>query len=236
MLFSIIIPVYNEENSLAMLLDRVIAAHLPNNVRKEIVIVNDASTDKSGKILVRYASLSNVTIISHKINGGKGASLKTGIAHAKGDVIIFQDADLEYNPEEYKTLLEPILSGEAAVVYGSRFLDNRNRKNQMWSNFVANKFLTKLSNLCTGLQLTDMETCYKLFRADILHAITITEKSFGVEPEITAKMTKIVNQRKIKIVERAISYHPRSQKEGKKIGIIDGIRAIYAILRYNCFS
>ena len=235
-IFSIIIPVYNEENSVATLLDRVLAAALPPDLKKEIVVINDGSTDKTDEILNSYENHDEITILTLAENHGKGAALKKGIAHASGDIIIFQDADLEYNPEEYATLIEPILSGEAAVVYGSRFLDNKDRDGQNRWNIIANWLLTRLSNICTGLKLTDMETCYKVFHADILKTIDIKEKGFGIEPEITAKMTKIVKKKGLSVVEKPISYRPRTHEQGKKIGIRDGIRAIYAILKYNCFN
>ncbi|MCK5809371.1 glycosyltransferase family 2 protein [bacterium] len=231
---SIIIPVYNEENSIATLLDRVLSATLPPGVEKEIVIVNDGSTDKTAEILRSYKTKKEITILSLSKNQGKGAALKKGIAHATGEIIIFQDADLEYNPEDYSKLIKPILSKEAAVVYGSRFLDKKDRNDHNQWNLAANWLLTHFSNLCSHLKLTDMESCYKVFRSDILRKIDIKEKSFGIEPEITAKVAKIVKKSGETIVERPISYHPRNREEGKKIGIIDGIRALYAIIKYNC--
>lgn len=234
-ILSIIIPVYNEENSVATLLNRVLAATLPPNLKKNIVVINDGSTDKTSDILDSYKNRTEITILTLSENQGKGAALKRGITHASGDIIIFQDADLEYNPDEYATLIGPILSGEAAVVYGSRFLNTENRDGQNRWNIIANWILTRFSNLCSGLNLTDMETCYKVFEADILKTIDIKEKGFGIEPEITAKVTRIVKKKGLAIVEKPISYLPRTHKQGKKIGIRDGIRAIYAILKYNCF-
>ncbi|MCH5279942.1 MAG: glycosyltransferase family 2 protein [Lachnospiraceae bacterium] len=221
---SIIIPCYNERENIIKILDKVDQAKVPN---KEIIIVDDMSTDGTRDILEEQVKSRVAKIVYHEQNGGKGAALKTGFSHATGDIVIVQDADMEYDPLEYPRVIVPIVKGEADVVYGSRFL--KSKAKGYLPNRLANKFLTKLSNLFTGLRLTDMETCYKAFRREIIQAVDIEEKRFGFEPEITAKIAKM----KVKIKEVPISYYPRTNEEGKKIGFKDGLRAIYCILKYH---
>lgn len=221
---SIIIPCYNERENIIKILDKVDQAEVPH---KEIIVVDDMSTDGTRKILEERVKERVAKIVYHEQNGGKGAALKTGFSHATGDIVIIQDADMEYDPMEYPKVIEPIVKGEADVVYGSRFLESKAKG--YLSNRLANKFLTKLSNLFTGLHLTDMETCYKAFKREIIQSVDIEEKRFGFEPEITAKIAKM----KIRIKEVPISYYPRTNAEGKKIGFKDGLRAIYCIMKYH---
>lgn len=221
---SIIIPCYNERENIIKILDKVDQAKVPN---KEIIVVDDMSTDGTREILEERVKSRVAKIVYHEQNGGKGAALKTGFSHASGDIVIIQDADMEYDPLEYPKVIEPIVKGEADVVYGSRFLESKAKG--YFSNRLANKFLTRLSNLFTGLHLTDMETCYKVFKREIIQSVDIEEKRFGFEPEITAKIAKM----KIRVKEVPISYYPRTNEEGKKIGFKDGLRAIYCIMKYH---
>ena len=222
---SIIIPCYNEENNIEDLLKKVNDVKL-ENMEKEIIVVDDCSKDKSREILNKNKDIIQ-KILFHKENMGKGAALRTGIANATGNYIIIQDADLEYNPNEYNKLLEPLKNNECDVVYGSRF------KNKIYKGYLgnrlANKFLTKISNLFTHYKLTDMETCYKVFKSEIIKKIDLKENRFGFEPEVTAKLSKI----NAKIIEVQIEYKPRTKNEGKKIGLKDGLRAIYCIIKYR---
>ena len=233
MTLSIIIPVYNEEKSILNILNELNNVDLINNVKKQLIIIDDCSSDNSKKIIQNFA-ISNkdldILIESHQINKGKGAAIQTGINIAKGDIIVIQDADLEYDPKEFNLLLKPIIMGKADVVYGSRFLGGNPHRILFFWHTIGNKFLTFISNVFTNLNLTDMETCYKMFRKEIFGKITINENRFGIEPEITAKISKIPN---IRIYEVGISYHGRTYKEGKKIGIKDAFRALYCILKYN---
>lgn len=221
---TIVIPCYNERENIIKILDKVDKSRVPH---KEIIVVDDKSTDGTRDILERQVKERVSQIVYHEVNGGKGAALKTGFAHATGDIVIIQDADMEYDPMEYPKVIAPIIADEADVVYGSRFLNNRAKG--YLTNRLANKFLTFLSNLFTGLHLTDMETCYKAFRREIIQSVDIEEKRFGFEPEITAKIADM----KVRIKEVPVSYYPRTNEEGKKIGFKDGLRAIYCIFKYH---
>jgi glycosyltransferase involved in cell wall biosynthesis len=229
MKLSIIIPCYNEILTIKKIVDAVILA--PIN-QKEIIIVDDASTDGTTELLRNSIDKSVDIIIFHEKNQGKGAAIRDGIKKATGDIVIIQDADLEYDPNEYPKLIEPIIQGKADVVYGSRFIgEGAHRVLYFWHK-VGNDFLTLLSNMFTNLNLTDMETCYKVFKREIIQSIRIEENRFGFEPEITAKLSKIIG---IRIFEVGISYYGRKYEEGKKIGWKDGFRAIYVIIKHNVF-
>lgn len=232
---SIIVPCYNEAATIRSILQRIINVSLVNNITKEIIVVNDCSSDKTLEILeafCREEQATSVKLFSHPVNQGKGAAIHTGIKNATGDYIIVQDADLEYDPQEFNILLKPVFEAGADVVYGSRFTGGRPHRILFFWHTLGNKFLTALSNMFTNLNLTDMETCYKLFRREIIQGIALKEKRFGFEPEVTAKMSRIKG---IKIYEVGISYYGRTYEEGKKINWKDGFRAIYCILRYNLF-
>ncbi len=226
---SIVIPCYNEVATIGRLLEAVRAAPVDD---KEIIVVDDASTDGTRELLRgELAGLAD-RILFHPHNQGKGAALRTGFSAVTGEVLIVQDADLEYDPQEYPHLLGPIRAGKADVVFGSRFMGGGPHRVVYFWHMVGNKFLTLLSNMCTNLNLTDMETCYKVMRREVADAITIEENRFGFEPEITAKIARIPD---ISIYEVGISYYGRTYREGKKIGWRDGVRALYAILKYNLF-
>lgn len=232
---SIIVPCYNEERSIRAMLERVVKATLPEGVSREIIVVNDCSTDRSVEVIASFQKdhpQTELLLFHHEINSGKGAALHTGISKATGDFLIVQDADLEYDPEEYKILLQPMLDGFADVVFGSRFTGGRPHRILFFWHTIGNKFLTFLSNMFTNLNLTDMETCYKLFRREIIQSLPLMEKRFGFEPEVTAKVARVPN---VRIYEVGISYYGRTYAEGKKINWRDGVRAIYCILRYNLF-
>lgn len=230
---SIIIPVYNESSTVHLILDKIKNVQLPQNINKEIIIVDDCSTDDTKLKIENYISQnkeSNIQLFTHTKNKGKGAALHTGITKATGEFTIIQDADLEYNPEEYSILLQPVLDGFADVVYGSRFMGGNAHRVLFFWHTIGNRFLTFMSNMFTNLNLTDMETCYKLFNTRLLQSIKLKENRFGFEPEVTAKMARI---KKIRIYEVGISYYGRTYEEGKKINWKDGIHAIYCILKYG---
>jgi len=233
---SIVIPAYNEGRTIHLILDRVKAVSLRDNIAKEVIIVNDCSKDNTEEAIQAYMGNNpelNIQYYKHEVNQGKGAALHTGIQKATGDFVIIQDADLEYDPNEYNILLQPILDGFADVVYGSRFMGGNPHRILFFWHSIGNKMLTFLSNMFTNLNLTDMETCYKLFRREIIQGIQLKEKRFGFEPEVTAKVARVPT---IRIYEVGISYYGRTYEEGKKIGWKDGFRAIWCILKYNFFS
>ena len=230
---SIIIPVFNEGSSIHLILNRVKAVNLINDIKKEVIIVNDCSNDDTEEAILRFereAPELSIQYYKHEVNKGKGAAIQTGIREATGDYIIIQDADLEYDPEEYNALLRPMLHAGADVVYGSRFMGGNPHRILFFWHTIGNRFLTFLSNVFSNLNLTDMETCYKLFRADIIKKIPLKENRFGFEPEVTQKIARI---RGIKIYEVGISYYGRTYKEGKKINWKDGFRAMYCIAKYG---
>lgn len=232
-LLSIVIPAFNEARTIHLILEKIKHVELIEGIRKEIIIVNDFSTDGTDEAVLRYQDENPELYISyyeHAFNRGKGAALHTGIAKANGQLIVIQDADLEYDPREYNLLLQPILDGFADVVYGSRFMGSHPHRVLFFWHTIGNKFLTFLSNACTNLNLTDMETCYKMFRTDVIRQLDLREQRFGFEPEVTAKVARIPG---IRIYEIGISYYGRTYEEGKKIGWRDGVRAIYCIGKYG---
>ena len=233
---SIVIPAYNEAATIHLILNKVKAVNLVQGISKEVIIVNDCSKDATEEAILRYMSENadlNIQYFKHEVNQGKGAALHTGISQATGEFLIIQDADLEYDPKEYNKLLMPVLDGFADVVYGSRFIGGNPHRILFFWHTIGNKFLTVLSNMFSDKNLSDMETCYKLFNTKMIQGIKLKEKRFGFEPEITAKISRIP---KIRMYEVGISYYGRTYEEGKKIGWKDGFRAIYCILKYGLFK
>jgi len=233
---SIIIPAYNEENTIGAILDKINYVKLLGNIEKEVIIINDCSKDGTELAIARYQAQHPdlpIRYFRHEKNRGKGAAIHTGIAEATGEYLLVQDADLEYDPGEYNTLLKPIINGFADVVYGSRFMGGNPHRILFFWHSIGNRVLTFLSNLFTNLNLTDMETGYKMFRTSIIQRINLKENRFGFEPEVTAKISRLPG---IKIYEVGISYYGRTFHEGKKIGWKDGFRAIYCILKYTLFT
>lgn len=235
-ILSIVIPAYNEGNTIHLILDKVKTVELTGGIKKEIIIVNDCSKDHTEAAIQNYIQLNPelaIQYVKHEVNKGKGAALHTGIRHAKGDLVIIQDADLEYDPEEYNLLLKPMLMGMADVVYGSRFMGGNPHRILFFWHTLGNKMLTFASNMFTNMNLTDMETCYKMFKRDIIQGLTLKENRFGFEPEVTAKISRLPD---VRVYEVGISYYGRTYAEGKKINWKDGFRAIYCILKYNLVS
>lgn len=233
---SIIVPAYNEEKTIHLILNKIKEVSLINNIKKEVVIVNDCSKDKTSEAINSYIKNNpelNISYYEHEVNKGKGAALHTGIAKATGEILVIQDADLEYDPNEYNDLLKPFYVADADVVYGSRFIGGNPHRILFFWHTIGNKFLTFLSNALTNLNLTDMETCYKMFRREIIQGLDLKEKRFGFEPEVTAKISKI---KEVKIYEIGISYYGRTYAEGKKISWKDGFRALWCIAKYNLFK
>lgn len=227
-LLSVVMPVYNEQETIAEIIRQVRSSGIDSI---ELIVVDDKSTDKTRKILKVLEPIIDKLIFKEN-NEGKGSALREGIYHATGDIVIIQDADLEYDPKEYQQLIQPIIDGRADVVYGTRFMGSQAHRVVYFWHYVANTILTLASNMFTNLNLTDMETCYKVFKREIIQSIEIKENSFGIEPEVTAKVAKL----KVKVYEVGISYHGRTYEEGKKIGLKDAFRAIWAIVKYNLFS
>jgi len=233
---SILIPAFNEGATIHKILDKIKSVELLDGLQKEIIIVNDFSTDNTAEQIKKYISNNpNCTILylEHTENKGKGAALHTGIQNATGEVLVIQDADLEYDPNEYNLLLKPIIEDYADIVYGSRFMGGKPHRILFFWHSIGNKILTFLSNMLTNLNLTDMETCYKMFRSDFIKSLDLKENRFGFEPEVTAKIARIPA---VRIYEVGISYYGRTFEEGKKIGWKDGFRALYCILKYNIFN
>ncbi|MDZ7743341.1 MAG: glycosyltransferase family 2 protein [Bacteroidota bacterium] len=233
---SIIIPAYNEERTIHLILEKVFEVELLDGIKKEIIIVDDCSADNTrGRIeeIMKANPEQDIELFQHEVNQGKGAALHTGIEKASGDLLVIQDADLEYDPREYNLLLKPFVEGHADVVYGSRFMGGNPHRILFFWHSLGNKFLSYVSNMFTNLNLTDMETCYKMFRSDMIKKLSLKEKRFGFEPEVTAKISRMHGAR---IYEVGISYYGRTYLEGKKIGAKDGFRALWCVLKYNFFD
>lgn len=236
MVLSIVIPAYNEGPTIHRILDKVKEVQLLGNMAKEVIVVNDCSKDDTEEAVKRYEAANPdlpIAYYKHEVNKGKGAALHTGINMASGDYVIIQDADLEYDPQEYNILLKPILDGFADVVYGSRFIGGNPHRILFFWHSIGNRWLTLASNMFTNLNLTDMETCYKLFRRETVQSLKLVEKRFGFEPEVTAKISRVP---KVRIYEVGISYYGRTYEEGKKIGMKDAFRALWCILKYNIWA
>jgi glycosyltransferase involved in cell wall biosynthesis len=232
---SIIIPAFNEAATIHLILDKIRDVRLTNNIQKELIIIDDCSTDSTAQAVLLYETANpelNIQFIKQPINKGKGACIHVGITNATGEYLVIQDADLEYDPEEYNDLLKPVCKGFADVVYGSRFMGSNPHRILFFWHTIGNKFLTFLSNMLSNLNLTDMETCYKLFNTQIIQGLVLKEQRFGFEPEVTMKIAKIP---RIRIYEVGISYYGRTYEDGKKIGWKDGFRAIYCIIKYGLF-
>ncbi|OPY79798.1 MAG: Undecaprenyl-phosphate mannosyltransferase [Syntrophorhabdus sp. PtaU1.Bin153] len=235
MKLSIIVPAYNEGATIGRICEKIRPIRLIGGIEKEVIIVNDGSSDNTEDVVTRYRDNHSdfpITYFKHDVNRGKGAAIRTGIQGATGDFVIIQDADLEYDPDEYNLLLKPIIDGFADVVYGSRFVGGNPHRVLFFWHTIGNKLLTFLSNMFTNLNLTDMEACFKLFRMDIIKSIRLEENRFGFEPEVTAKVARIPY---VRIYEVGISYYGRTYREGKKVNWKDGFKAIYCILKYNLF-
>ena len=233
---SIVIPAYNEGHTIQRILDKISAVDLNGGIAKQVIIVNDCSTDQTEEAVNKYMVENPclpIIYLKHEINRGKGAALHTGISRATGEYIVIQDADLEYDPQEYNDLLKPIRNGFADVVYGSRFMGGSPHRVLFFWHTIGNKFLTAFSNMFANLNLTDMETCYKVFDTKMLQSIKLNEKRFGFEPEVTIKIARIP---KVRIYEVGISYYGRTYDEGKKIGWKDGFHALYCIIKYGVFK
>ncbi|MBN2744867.1 MAG: glycosyltransferase family 2 protein [Marinilabiliaceae bacterium] len=232
---TVVVLAYNEAATIHLILDRVRSVELINGIEKEVIVVNDCSSDQTEQVMKAYMQQypdAGIKLFTHERNMGKGAAIHTGIANATGDYLIVQDADLEYDPEEFNDLLRPVLKGVADVVYGSRFMGSNPHRILFFWHTIGNRFLTFISNMFTNLNLTDMETCYKLFKTSMVQSLHLKEKRFGFEPEVTAKISRIPG---VRIYEVGISYYGRTYDEGKKINWKDGVRAIYCIVRYNLF-
>jgi glycosyltransferase involved in cell wall biosynthesis len=233
---SIVIPVYNEAKTVHLIFNKIRAVQLINGTSTELIVVNDCSTDTTGQLIREYIATTpdlDIQYLEHPFNQGKGAALHTGIARATGDFIIIQDADLEYDPADYNSLLRPMIDGVADVVFGSRFMGGKPHRILFFWHTIGNRFLTFLANMFGNLNLTDMETCYKLFRSEIIKQLDLKEKRFGFEPEVTCKISRIPN---IRIYEVGIAYYGRTYKDGKKVKWKDGVRAIGCILKYGLFK